>query len=364
MDTPVKIFAIFVIFLVTCVFITGCTNSSSTAETANTTTALATSTTAGPLYSAGDIVKSSSASAGTAWLILSYDSAADTYSRAFVYQNSDGSWGYRMSASTETSGRASVEKMYPVKVTHVSVSAVPVKTQTIATTAVAAATTKSSTTTATVTATTTTVGKPSFKDMIPDEGYAGTSVSITDLVGSNFVSGTTVQLTHTGSTSINATNVAWISASHLTCTFVIPSDAAVGSWNIVITNPDGQSVTYSSYFTVHGSTSSVTTTTTTSTASGAIGITSVTASPQSTTGYSQGWSGKLTIVTSTALQQGLTVTLKNTVTGATMSVSNPPLNSNTEILATFNTVPAGTWNVIVTNSDGTTGTLSSGFRVS
>jgi len=363
MDTPVKIFAIFVIFLVTCVFITGCTNSSSTAETANTTTALATSTTAGPLYSAGDIVKSSSASAGTAWLILSYDSAADTYSRAFVYQNSDGSWGYRMSASTETSGRASVEKMYPVKVTHVSVSAVPVKTQTIATTAVAAATTVSSTVTAT--AITTTVGQPSFKDMTPDEGYAGTSVSITDLVGSNFVSGTTVLLTHTGSTSINATNVAWISSSHLTCTFVIQSNAVADVWNVVITNPDGQSVTYSSYFTVHGSTSSATTTTTTSVASGTIGITSVTASPQSTSGYSQGWSGKLTIITSTTLQQGLTVTLKNTISGATISVSNPPLNSNTEILATFSqTVPAGTWNVIVTNSDGTTGTLSSGFTVS
>lgn len=364
MDKSAKIFAIFVIFLFTCVFITGCTNSSSTAETTNTTTVVETSTTTGPLYSAGDIVKSSSASAGTAWLILSYDSAADTYSRAFVYQNSDGSWGYRMSASTETSGSASVEKMYPVKVTHVSVSAVPVKTLTVATTAVAVATTTSSTTTATVTATTTTVGKPSFTDMIPDEGYAGTSVSITDLVGSNFVSGTTVQLTHTGSTSINATNVAVGSDSHLTCTFAIPSDAAVTSWNVVITNPDGQSVTYGNYFGVHGSSSSATTTTT-SAASGAIGITSVTASPLAIGMYATGWSGRLTIDTSTTLQQGLTVTLSNTATGATISVSNPQLNSNTEIWATFSqTVPAGTWNVIVTNPDGTTGTLSSGFTVS
>ena len=40
------------------------------------------------------------------------------------------------------------------------------------------------------------------------------------------------------------------SASHLTCTFTIPSDAAAGAWDVVITNPDGQSVTYANYFIV------------------------------------------------------------------------------------------------------------------
>jgi hypothetical protein len=199
--------------------------------------------------------------------------------------------------------------------------------------------------------------------MIPSDGDAGSSVSVTDLLGSNFQSGATVQLTHTGSTSINATSVAVGSASHLTCTFTIPSDAVAGTWNVVITNPDGQSVTYSNYFNVHGSTS--TATTTNSASSGSIGITSVTASPLAIGMYATGWSGRLTIDTSTTLQPGLTVTLTNTVTGATISVPNPQLNSGTEIWAMFNQpVPAGTWNVMITNPDGTTGTLSSGFTVS
>jgi hypothetical protein len=254
-----------------------------------------------------------------------------------------------------------MEKVYKIKITHVTVSSIPTAAPTSVPTTVVT-TTKSASATATVT--TTSTGKPQFKSMIPSEGDAGSSVSVTDLIGSNFQSGATVQLTHTGSTSINATSVAWVSASHLTCTFAIPSDATAGSWNVVITNPDGQSVTYSNYFIVHESTATATTTTN-SASSGSIGITSVTASPLSTTGWSQGWSGRLTIDTSTTLQPGLTVTLSNTATGATISVSNPQLNSGTEIWATFTQpVPAGTWNVMVTNPDGTTGTLSGGFTVS
>lgn len=361
MRNSAKILFVLGIFLVTCVLVTGCTNNSSTAGTTTTTTAVTTSTTAGPLYSAGDIVKSSSASAGTAWLILSYDSAADTYTRAFVYQNSDGTWGYRVNSNTETTARTSVEKMYTVKVTQVSVSAVPVKTPTILTTAVTTVTTTSATMIAT--ATTTIAGKPSFKDMIPDEGNAGSSVAITDLVGSNFQSGATVQLAHSGSTSINATSVTWVSSSHLTCTFTIPSGATTGPWDIVITNPDGQSVTYSGYFTVHGSTSDATTTTTTSASSGTIGITSVTAMPLAIGMGQTGWSGRLTIDTSTTLQPGLTVTLSNTASGVQYPAVNPQLNSNTEVYPSFTGVPVGTYNVMITNPDGTTGTLSSGFTV-
>jgi hypothetical protein len=200
--------------------------------------------------------------------------------------------------------------------------------------------------------------------MIPDEGYAGSSVSITDFVGNNFQSGATVQLTHSNSTNITATDVAWVSSAHMTCTFVIPSDATVGSWNVVITNPDGQSVTYANYFTVH--TSSTTATTTTSASTGDIGITSVTGSPYPIGMSSTGWVGTLIIDTSTTLQAGtgLKVTLTNSA-GQTISVSNPQLNSAcTEIRAYINQpVSVGTWDVKVTNPDGTYGTLSNGFTV-
>ena len=114
--------------------------------------------------------------------------------------------------------------------------------------------------------------------------------------GGNFQSGATVQLVHSGNSNINATSVAWVSASHMTCTFTIPSTATTGSWDVVVTNPDGQFVSYANEFIVHGSTSSVTTTTTTAASTGSITISSVAASPRQP-GRVQAWSGRLTIDT-------------------------------------------------------------------
>lgn len=361
MKNPDKIFLALIIILVTCVTIMGCSGSSDSTAASNTSGTVTADTTTGPLYTAGDIVRSASGGTSSGWLIVSYDSATDSYTRAFIYKNSDGTWGYRINSNTETSARSVMEKVYTVKITHVTVSSIPTAAPTpVVTTTV----TTSGTTSATATITTVTTGKPQFKDMIPDEGYAGSSVSITDLVGSNFQSGATIQLTHSGSTNITATDVAWVSSSHLTCTFTIPSDAAVGAWNVVITNPDGQSVTYANYFTVH--TSSTTATTTTSTSTGDIGITSVTGSPYPIGMSSTGWVGTLIIDTSTTLQAGtgLKVTLTNSA-GQTISVSNPQLNNAcTEIRAYINQpVSVGTWDVKVTNPDGKYGTLSNGFTV-
>jgi hypothetical protein len=253
-----------------------------------------------------------------------------------------------------------MEKVYTVKVTHVTVSSIPTAapTQVVSTTVVTTVTTTAAVTTTTV------AGAPSFKDIVPSEGYAGTSVAITDLSGNNFQSGATVQLAHSG-TTINATSVVWVSATELTCTFVIPSTAATGSWDVVVTNPDGQFVSYANEFIIHGSTTSVTTTTTTSASTGSITISSVVASPGAATGTGQAWSGRLTIETSgTTLQSGLTVTLSNTGTGANVTAPYAQLNSGTEAYPSFSGVPAGTYNVIITNPDGSTGTLSSGFIVS
>jgi hypothetical protein len=252
-----------------------------------------------------------------------------------------------------------MEKVYTVKITHVTVSSIPTAAPTLVVSTTVVTTV---TTTTAATATTIAAGAPSFKDIVPSEGYAGTSVAITDLLGSNFQSGATVQLAHAGST-INATSVVWVDSSHLTCTFVIPSTTATGFWDVVVTNPDGQFVSYANEFTVHGSTSTVTATPTTSASTGSITITSVSAMPLATGTGANIWSGRLTIDTSTTLQQGLTVTLSNTVTGANVTVNNAPLNSNTEAYPLFSGVPAGTYNVILTNSDGSYGTYS-GFTVS
>jgi len=351
------------ILLIVCLMCAGCSSSSGTTNPATSTpTAEITSTTATALYSAGDIVKSASASSGTAWLIMSYDPSADTYTRAFIYQNTDGTWGYLMNSDTSTSSRASLEKMYPVKVTSVSVSSVPVKSPTAVLTTVVSATTALKGTTATTATIVTVAPKPQFKDIIPDEGDAGSTVTVTDLVGSGFQSGASVQLTRSGSTSINATSVTLVSTSHMTCVFTIPSNAASGTWNIVITNPDGQSVTYANYFTVHASTSGSTTTTTTTVAGSSFSITSV--SPSTVIGGATGWMGTLTITTSTAVQQGVTVTLSKSGSSS-ISVSYPQLSSSCTTLYPYINTPVsyGTWDVTVTNPDGTFGKLTGGLTV-
>ncbi|WP_292368606.1 hypothetical protein [Methanoregula sp. UBA64] len=352
------------ILLIVCILCAGCSSSSGTTDTPTTATPAVTTTTAAALYSAGDIVKSASASSGTAWLITGYDPDADTYTRAFVYQNTDGSWGYRMNSETQTTGRAALEKMYPVKVTSVTVSAVPIKSAAAASATTASSVTAATTTTAGTTATTV-APKPLFKDMIPDQGNAGTTVAITDLVGSGFQSGASVQLVKSG-TSINATSVVLVSSSHMTCAFAIPSNTPSGTWDVVITNPDGQSVTYSTYFTVHGSTSAASTTSTTTTVAGSsFTITSVTTSPTAV-GGSTGWTGILTIVTSKAVQPGTGLVVSLSKSGYnTIYVYNPPVStSGTTITAQVSQpVYSGSWDVKVTNPDGSFGVLTNGLSV-
>ena len=366
MNISIKIFSVLALILCTTVFFAGCASNSGTANTTATITATPSMTTAaGALYTAGDIVKSPSGSATSAWLVLSYDPATDSYTRAFVYQNPDGTWGYRVNSNTETAARNVMEKVYTVKVTRVSVSSVPVKTPTaVSTVAQAMVTTGSgSVTTSATTTTTTPTGPPQFKSMTPDSADAGTTVSITDLVGSNFQSGASVMLAHTGSTNITATNVQVVSASHMTCTFVIPSTAAPGSWDVIITNPDGQSVTYSNYFTIHASTSVTSTTTTSPT--GIVVITSV--DPQQVFGSgASGWNGPLTIYTTTPIQIGATVKLVNGLNPDIAGGTNSMISSSlTSIQVPFN-IPVGSrgqWNVVLTNPDGTNGTLANGFTV-
>jgi len=365
MDKTVKIFTVFIVILCTAVFFTGCTSNSGAA---NVTTPVSTQSTtiaaAGAIYVAGDIVKSPSGSASNAWLILSYDSATDTYSRALIYQNSDGTWGYRVNTNTETSARKVMEKVYTDKVTHVTVSSVPVKTATTASTSaptVTSTTTVSGTTSATTSATTTPTGKPQFKSMVPDSADAGTQVSITDLTGSNFQTGATVMLARTGSSNITATNVQVVSASHMTCTFAIPSTAATGSWNIIITNPDSQSVTYSNYFTIHASTSVTTTTTTSPT--GTVVITRI--EPTFVYLGGNGWLGPITIYTTTNIQIDATAKLVNSGGQVIAGTSGPISDTLNSIPVRFN-IPVGSqghWNVVLTNPDGTNGTLTNGLAV-
>lgn len=206
-------------------------------------------------FTAGDIIAKTATSTDTFLLIVKYDAATDRYERALAYKKSDGTW-YRKDDRTEATGRSVIERIYPAKVAHVvSLGEVPVVTPTTATTVPAV----------TATTTTTTVyPAPTISSITPNSGLAGTTVTITSISGTTFRQGASVRLTNvTASSSISGTSVTAQSASNITCLFSIPSGAIAGTWNVTVTNPDGQAATLGNAFTITNTTTNTTTTATT-----------------------------------------------------------------------------------------------------
>ena len=114
-------------FLVFVVLIAGCSDQSSDGTTPVPTTALPAAK-----FIAGDIIaKSTSSTDAMLYVITRYDAGKDTYTRAWIYKNTDGTWGHFNNNRTESVERAVVEKIYPVKIAHVTVSAIPIVTPTI-----------------------------------------------------------------------------------------------------------------------------------------------------------------------------------------------------------------------------------------
>lgn len=337
------------ILLVACLLIAGC----STPDTGDQTVQ-PTATVAGALYSAGDIVKNPKSTASTAWLVIGYDADSDSYERALVYPNADGSWGYRMDTRTEKADRGVMETVYSEIVEHISPSSVPVGTPTAVTTV---ATTAGVTLSATKTATTTTTASlaPVISKIIPDKGDAGTTVTITDLVGDYFKNGANVSLRRSGSAEIKATGVRAYTQKSITCTIAIPSDAVAGAWDVVVTNPDGQSATYTNIFSVHRTASALTTTSATS--AGTIPIYYI--------DPSVGHAGNNQIViTGSGFQKGATMKLQKS-DKLDINARETIWNSETSIKC-FIDIPVGTagaWDVVVTNPDKTYGTNFAVFSV-
>ena len=361
MDRNSHIVSGLLVLLITGILIAGCSSAPPAANQTPATGSAATTAAAGPLFGAGDIVKNPTAGSAYAWLILAYNSATDTYERAFIYSNPDGSWGYRKDARTETADRAVMEKVYTEKITNVPLSSVHIQatgteTATITPTTTSLVTTNGSAITTTVTTTSSTSAKPAIKNIIPDKGDAGTLVSVSSLTGSSFVTGTTVKLVHAGSTDIVATNVTILAPTSLTCTLPIPSSAPAGTWDLVVTNPDGQSGTFTNLFSVHASANPVTTTTTSGT--GTVNITGI--DPP----FGIAHNNIQYIITGSKFQNGATVILR--YSGRADIVGSNVVWLSATRLQCFFAIPAnsiGNWDVIVTNPDLSTGTLVGGFEV-
>jgi len=185
----------------------------------------------------------------------------------------------------------------------------------------------------------------------PATGVAGTSISITNVAGTGFLSGATVKLTKADSADVSATSVTVVSPTQITCTFVLPaaSTTSVGTWNVVITNPDGPSVSLANAFSV---TYAAPTVTSMDPATGVAGD----------------------------LLSGVSITGTNFIPGTTPSVwlaktgevninaTNVIVVSSTQITCDItltpyiNTLP-GQWNLVVENADGQTGTKIAAFSL-
>ena len=119
-----------------------------------------------------------------------------------------------------------MEKTNTEKITNKPPSSIVIRRPTtVATTRTTITTSTTGNTTSTTTTPTTNVtGKPTFKKIVPDEGTAGTTITITSLTGTNFKSGAIVQLVNDDSPNITATNVDVQSPTLMTCTFAIPAN--------------------------------------------------------------------------------------------------------------------------------------------
>ena len=335
-----------VLLLVACLLVAGCSSSDGTNQTVQPNT----TANGGPLYTAGDIVKTATAPESPAWLVVSYDSASDSYTRALIYKNADGTWGYRVNSKTETSQRAVMERVYTVKITHVTVASVPTAAPTTVTTVETTQTTVPATT-----VTTTALKAPNVTDIIPDVGYTGSNVSVQNLAGEYFVVGATARLSRDAVT-IPAIEVRYISNKSLICKFIIPSDAAAGSWDVTVINPDGQSGTFTKIFTIHAGTNDATTTS--PTGSGSVTVTTIDP-PFIVSGVYREF-----IITGSGFQDTAKVKLiregKPDIMGSPVRVM-----STTEIRCFFN-IPVGStgpWDIVITNPDQTYGRLTGGLVV-
>lgn len=93
------------------------------------------------------------------------------------------------------------------------------------------------------------VDSPRVTSSTPNTGLNTGAVNITDLEGLGFVSGATVKLSKTGAPDIVATSVNVLGFTQIACRVDL-TGASAGQWDIVVTNPDGQSGKLANGFTV------------------------------------------------------------------------------------------------------------------
>ena len=184
---------------------------------------------------------------------------------------------------------------------------------------------------------------PEVHSIDPSSGNNSGTVDVT-ISGINFASdtGLAVKLSLSG-TDINATNVTWVNSGKITCTFDL-TGAALGRWDVTVTNHDGRSGTLPSAFTI---------------TSNAPVITSITPNKGNNTGPVA-----ITNLAGNYFKAGAQVTLE--MSGqSNIIANNVSVESDSKITCSFDLTgkTTGLWDVVVTNPDGQSGTLPQAFKI-
>ncbi|MBP6964276.1 MAG: hypothetical protein KBC96_07715 [Armatimonadetes bacterium] len=185
---------------------------------------------------------------------------------------------------------------------------------------------------------------PTVTGITPASGENLGKVTITDLAGTGFYPVATVKLTRSGESDITASGVTVVSPTKITCAFDL-TGRTPGQWSLSVMNGDGQSAFVPDGFTV---TQAAAPTVTGTTPASGENLGKVTITDLVGAGFYPGATVKLTRAgESDVVADGVTVV------------------SPTKIVCTFDLArkAGGLWDMVVTNLDGQSGTLTDGFTV-
>jgi PKD repeat protein len=183
---------------------------------------------------------------------------------------------------------------------------------------------------------------PVIAGISPSHGANDGVFTISDISGTGFQPGATVNLTMSGQDTIPGTNVV-VTPTQISADFDL-NGKQTGWWNVVVTNDDGQFYSYEGGFQVRYPAPTVTNIT-----------------------PAKGNNNQLVTITNlsgTNFRTGASVRLNSTL-GSDVVADSVNVLSPTQIACTLNLAgkAVGAWNVIVTNSDSQSGTLPDGFTI-